>query len=41
MYCNFELDALAKIFKIPDNELKDTLYYHYDLVHYLNINKSI
>lgn len=33
-YWSFEAGALAKILNIPDDELKDTLYYPYDLVHY-------
>lgn len=33
-YWCFEAGAIAKILKIPDNELKENQYYPYDLVHF-------
>ena len=30
----FEADAIAKILEIDDTNLRDTIYYPYDLVHF-------
>lgn len=34
-YWSFEAGAIAKILDLEDNSLKNTLYYPYDLVHYV------